>query len=244
MKGYIICATQRSGSTMLCDDLKSTQVAGLPKEYFNKPAKELKEQAAEEGEKFLSDLLSSASTDNGVFGIKVMSDQINRIGEVIKRVFPEYASLEAESAFVEYFKECHFVYLKRKSFVDQAVSRILAQGTGIHHLRGRNTLPEGYGSDVEYSYENILEATKKVKRENTKWRLFFKKYGMKKYDLIYEDIAKNRSYIDSLLDFLEITDSYEIKPRKIKKIGSDVAKSFVARFREDEGKVGNKGIAE
>ena len=32
---YLICATQRSGSTLLCELLKQTGVAGRPEEYFD-----------------------------------------------------------------------------------------------------------------------------------------------------------------------------------------------------------------
>src|SRR4051794_33551393 len=31
---YLVCATPRSGSTLLCEALKSTGVAGVPEEYF------------------------------------------------------------------------------------------------------------------------------------------------------------------------------------------------------------------
>src|SRR3954447_14199689 len=31
---YLVCATQRSGSTLLCELLKGTDVAGVPDEYF------------------------------------------------------------------------------------------------------------------------------------------------------------------------------------------------------------------
>jgi LPS sulfotransferase NodH len=34
MSGLIVCATQRSGSTLLCELLKATGVAGVPREYF------------------------------------------------------------------------------------------------------------------------------------------------------------------------------------------------------------------
>jgi LPS sulfotransferase NodH len=34
MTGLIVCATQRSGSTLLCELLKATGVTGVPKEYF------------------------------------------------------------------------------------------------------------------------------------------------------------------------------------------------------------------
>ncbi len=31
---YLVCATQRSGSTLLCELLKGTDVAGVPDEFF------------------------------------------------------------------------------------------------------------------------------------------------------------------------------------------------------------------
>jgi trehalose 2-sulfotransferase len=34
MQSYLVCATQRSGSTLLCELLKDTGVAGRPEEYF------------------------------------------------------------------------------------------------------------------------------------------------------------------------------------------------------------------
>ncbi|MGZ5376146.1 MAG: Stf0 family sulfotransferase, partial [Solirubrobacterales bacterium] len=33
-RSYLVCATPRSGSTLLCEALKSTGVAGRPEEYF------------------------------------------------------------------------------------------------------------------------------------------------------------------------------------------------------------------
>jgi LPS sulfotransferase NodH len=34
MSGLIVCATQRSGSTLLCELLKATGVAGIPNQHF------------------------------------------------------------------------------------------------------------------------------------------------------------------------------------------------------------------
>ncbi|MAR01135.1 MAG: hypothetical protein CMI00_11460 [Oceanospirillaceae bacterium] len=239
MKGYIICATQRSGSTMLCDDLKSTKIAGLPKEYFNKPMKKLKEQANADGKVFLDSLFESASTENGVVGIKVMSNQINRIGEVVKIIFPEYADMKPDEAFFKYFKDFKFVYLKRKNVVKQAVSRFIARGTGVYHLRGKKELPENYGSEVEYNYEELAKEAKKIRRENVKWRKYFKLFDVNFYELEYEKIANNTKYVPDLLQFLEIEGGYEKKPRKTKKVANELADSFVAKYKEDKEK--NKG---
>ena len=36
MLSYLVCATQRSGSTLLCELLRATEVAGVPDEYFER----------------------------------------------------------------------------------------------------------------------------------------------------------------------------------------------------------------
>jgi trehalose 2-sulfotransferase len=34
VRSYLVCATPRSGSTLVCQALKGTGVAGRPEEYF------------------------------------------------------------------------------------------------------------------------------------------------------------------------------------------------------------------
>jgi len=71
---YIVCSTPRSGSTLLCETLDRTKLAGLPREYFFpylEPG-----QMAEWGVTTFPDyferVLVEGTTPNGVFGVKIM----------------------------------------------------------------------------------------------------------------------------------------------------------------------------
>src|SRR4051812_48257017 len=94
---YLVCATERSGSTLLCELLGSTGIAGRPEEYFEylaatgraRQPREYFPPDADPGilellaplepplepgdwEARLRDALERGTTPNGVFGSKMM----------------------------------------------------------------------------------------------------------------------------------------------------------------------------
>ena len=85
----------------------------------------------------------------------------------------------------------------------------------------------------------MAKEAKKIRRENVKWRKYFKLFDVNFYELEYEKIANNTKYVPDLLQFLEIEGGYEKKPRKTKKVANELADSFVAKYKEDKEK--NKG---
>src|SRR5438093_9935154 len=81
---YIVCATPRSGSTLLCEYLMLTGVAGYPSEWFLPQGHVLAAdmfgvQATFESPGYFEELLSKASTPNGVFGVKMMWPQMQQL---------------------------------------------------------------------------------------------------------------------------------------------------------------------
>ena len=120
-RAYLVCATQRSGSTLLCEALKATGVAGHPEEFFEaRPAHRLPPRAARlprghrrplrhraargrpaaagaavlragrrcDWEAHLARSLRDGRTPNGVFGAKVMWNQLADIAELSGRDDP------------------------------------------------------------------------------------------------------------------------------------------------------------
>ncbi len=72
-KSYIVCSTMRSGSTLLCRTLKSINIAGDPKEYFNPDWNKVGIQTNEPDELYqhCSRVMQETTTSNGVFGLKM-----------------------------------------------------------------------------------------------------------------------------------------------------------------------------
>ena len=65
MTAYLVCATQRSGSTLLCEALKATGVAGHPEEFFEaRPATGIPpaplDYLADIGDPYVTGLLADA----------------------------------------------------------------------------------------------------------------------------------------------------------------------------------------
>jgi trehalose 2-sulfotransferase len=74
VRSYLVCATPRSGSTLLCEVLGSTELAGHPAEYFLRKdyAHWCREWDVRGFDAFLDRALAAGTTPNGVFGAKVM----------------------------------------------------------------------------------------------------------------------------------------------------------------------------
>jgi LPS sulfotransferase NodH len=91
---YLICATPRTGSTLLCGLLDSTGVAGHPESYFRREGEQ--EWAARWGiaspsdgtfsyADYLQAAIRTGSTANGVFAARIMWETL---GEVAAKLAP------------------------------------------------------------------------------------------------------------------------------------------------------------
>src|SRR6266540_4982359 len=75
---FIVCAVPRSGSSLLCELLCMTGVAGAPTEFFD-PELEARFRAAwavESFDEYLQALVVKKTTPNGVFGFKAHYHQL------------------------------------------------------------------------------------------------------------------------------------------------------------------------
>src|SRR5579884_1922758 len=142
---YLVCATERSGSTLLCEGLAQTGVAGRPAEHFERLAhtglprqpREYFEvwpdpslggrlpplrRAAErpDGPALLDEARRAGTTPNGVFAAKLMwahlEDFLGRFGPVPA----DHA--ERARRLRELFGEARYVRVVRRDKVRQAVS--------------------------------------------------------------------------------------------------------------------------
>jgi len=124
-KNYVICFTERSGSSMLCSILKQTNLLGMPNEYFNPRGPMqlyLKTFPATTLEEYFELLRRTQTTPNGIFGLKSCSVDFKpliEMGGVGKLLNP-----------------VQFIYLTRRDIILQAISGYLAhRGYGISQAK-------------------------------------------------------------------------------------------------------------
>src|SRR5262245_35509837 len=145
---YLVCATQRSGSTLLCELLKGTEVAGVPDEYFEglrstgvprQPrqyfehpsgahiADELipldlgQPEKPGEFEGWFSYVLHRGTTPNGVFGAKMMWNYFDDFRDRIAEL-PGLGGVPFTKALDEVFPNLRVIFVRRRDKVAQAVS--------------------------------------------------------------------------------------------------------------------------
>src|SRR3989442_2258947 len=88
---YLICGTPRCGSSLLCEALINTGIAGQPEEYFL-PRNELVWQerwGTSTYAEYLANIIKQFTTPNGVFGAKMMWGYFDHFASKVRQL-PNY----------------------------------------------------------------------------------------------------------------------------------------------------------
>lgn len=235
MKKIILCSTQRSGSTMIVEDMRNTGILGNPEEYFIKWQSLSNNMDINEE----IDLLYKNGSKGDVFSIKVMANQIKKVNTLL-------SNSSKFNNIKELFQGASWVYIKRNDSIKQAISRYIASVTkvnhavdnvNVNHFAGNllKTGHENYNSDVDYDFSKIFQEFCNVKKENIFWEYFFKQYEIEPLELTYELYATYNAYehIEEILKFVKIDSKPAIMERKLKKLSNKVNEEFEWQFKKD-----------
>jgi LPS sulfotransferase NodH len=129
---YVICATPRTGSYLLCDALARTGVAGRPTEHLSGTYQRFYEKRWHTGSyaEYLDRALAEGTTPNGVFGTKLHRHQLDH---VVRQVTGEKVSPPQVGAEVvrQLLGEAAWVFLRRRDTVAQAISYTRSMQTDV-----------------------------------------------------------------------------------------------------------------
>jgi len=245
MKNIIICSTQRCGSTMVCDDFRTTGVLGNPEEYINFWI--LEKRMNIDWFALLPLMAKKNASENGLFSIKIMSDQIIEVERRIRHCRPNLFSSEdappyASQYFYDAFKDYLWVKVERKAINQQAISREISRQTGIcHATRNENIkhfagsamqgFDDEYNAGVKYNYKKIMKHRQNIKIENHRWDRFFEFWKIEPLILTYEDIVNNRNYLHVVAEKAGVKVD-EIKPRISNKLSNKKKQRMVGTTKE------------
>src|SRR3954468_14537551 len=128
---YLVMATPRAGTSLLCDLLSNTGVAGHPTEYFwRETAEELQARwRVRDGQTYLARVYEAGTTPNGVFGAKLMwtyfDDALQKLAAARGGDrLTDHALLSA------LFPRLRYVWIFREDVVAQGVSWAKAELSG------------------------------------------------------------------------------------------------------------------
>lgn len=193
----LVCANQRSGSTMLSRALRDTGLVGTPEEYFLS----VDEQALpdfptwERGphgqpgmtrDEYLASVYQHGTSANGVFSAKVQWICIEWM--LLKfRELPAFADLSDIEVLNAAFGRLQVIQLTRRDRVAQAVSWARADQEGVWVVSDDE--PATPTGTPRYDPELIGNLVQLVEHGETQWRSFFKQLGVVPVQAVYEDLV-------------------------------------------------------
>ena len=171
-QSYLVCASQRSGSTLLVESLKATGVAGRPEEFFQylpqtglapQPRQwfaDVTDQSilsllaplvpgapdARDATQWRADLLDAGRTPNGVWGGKLMWNQTPLLLERAAEL-PARSGMDLRAAIADVLGDVAFVWVRRPDVVPQAVSMWRAVQTQVWRDDPSGTEDDGAQKD-------------------------------------------------------------------------------------------------
>ncbi len=232
-KFYVICATPRSGSSMLCNLLASSKVMGNPREVLNVDSilgfcNRHNLTDAESRiviEKYLTSVVEKRSSQNGVFGMKLLFDQLE-----------PFLEMQAIKLFLRQFK---FIWLVRKDVVAQAVSMYIAQTTkewtSLNEDENRKKEEKSRRENLGYDEKKIDNCVKRLTRHNLRWLEFFSVNQIEYLQVEYENITResNRE-CKKICNFCQVETNYQfsLEDVKFKKQGNMINEKLAETFRQ------------
>ncbi len=202
MLSYLVCGTPRCGSTLLCDLLDSTGVAGHPREYFWR--KDVRRNARAWRvigyRAYVARVLEEGCTDNGVFAAKVMWGYLDEATGKLRRVVGAAAALPNKDVLDLAFPNLHFVWIKRENHLAQAVSWARAAQTGKWSSR------QAARRAPVFSFDQIHGFLSEIAAHEIAWQTWFRTHGLEPFTITYEALTDDVvGATRAVLEFLSLT---------------------------------------
>lgn len=196
--GYLLCGSPRSGSTLLCDLLTRSLVAGAPESYF-RPAsipgysKRWGLELAHEGwdRSYVDAVRVHGERSTGCFGMRIMWSDMPAFVDRLRVLFP-HPNSDRELLHSVLGIE-HFVRLSRHDKVAQAVSLVVATQTGLWHRNADGSVREGSEpvKTARYDHDLIAHELSMLETEERGWTRWLSSQSITPLDLTYETLSSD-----------------------------------------------------
>jgi trehalose 2-sulfotransferase len=213
---YLVCATPRSGSTLLCEALAVTGVAGRPYEFFEalpatgvprRPLDYLEGLDDPDARSLVADAPPHRPPPySDLRGMRRYADHLERarrLGTTPNGVFgakimwahleplaaqtaDEYGGLELRELLRAVFDDPCYVWVRRGDTVRQAVSLWRAMQTQT--WRAENDASQD-GGEPRYSFPALRHLVELLTAQDAAWERFFADSGSDVLALSYEEVA-------------------------------------------------------
>ena len=245
---YVICTSPRSGSTLLCHLLRETGVAGWPGSHFHEPsldawldAYNLKRDAFDSHLDAVTAAVAAGVAhgkgQTDLFGLRLQRHSFDFFTEQMAILYPDQST---DMARIEpAFGKTLFVHLTRANKLDQAISYVKAQQTGLYHMAPDGTVIESLSEPKEPVYDHAAIADRHAAcvRMDEEWQAWFAQEGIAPLTVTYDGLSADpHGTVARILGALGI--AYRIPADAkvpVAKLADGVNAEWAARFRAETG---------
>jgi sulfate adenylyltransferase subunit 2 len=240
-RSYLVCATERSGSTLLCELLAATGVAGRPEEFFEfleatgrpRQPREYFEGVEDPAlldllppllvplprppwEQQLRDALERGTTTNGIFGSKLMWAYLGEFPDEPADVFPDV----------------HWVHVSRNDKLAQAISLWRAIQTSQWRAEDR----DASSGEPVYHQGAIAHLKRRLEEHDRSWDAWFAERGIEPHRVAYEDLSADaHAAVRGVLEHIGAATDATIPDPPLRRQADGRSKEWAERFLEESG---------
>jgi LPS sulfotransferase NodH len=237
---------------MLCRALADTGIAGRPEEYFlaEDPAKLPDWRFWEEGlygavtgavdrESYLDAVYGLGSTANGVFGAKLMWNNLPWAVAKFQEM-PPFSGLDRGQVVRAAFPDLRVVHVTRRDRVRQAVSWARMAQDGVWVVSDDEPAPPDSGA-AAYRFELINALEQLIIEGEHGWRDLFAELEVSPLEVLYEDLATEDGYertVRSVLTHLDLDHAaLRVPPCRTHRQSDHVNEDWVARYLAEQSTI-------
>ena len=238
---YLVCATERSGSTLLCELLARTSVAGRPEEYFEclsatGRARQPREYFPADADPGILELLpplqipqpsvpwrerlaharEHGTTPNGAFGAKMMWAYL-----------PDFL---AHGEPEDQLGPLRWVHVERRDTLAQAISLWRAVQTAQWRAEDRDSTVEPV-----FHAGAIAQLKRRQEEHAAAWRAWFAERGIAPLEIVYEEFAQEpAAAICRVLDHIGVpSEGVDVPAPSMRRQADARSQEWVDRFRDE-----------
>lgn len=258
MRTYLVCSTHRTGTSLLCQLLTDTNLCGFPEEYFSprwapRFAEELAtgKQARKDGAsdpdgppdgslfeqldlgEYLHGLFGAKATVNGLWGSKLHWPHVRRLHDAFKprRKFLR-GGRSTHRLLEEVFAQPHYIWIRRRDKVKQAISFWRSMQTQIYNTAGD---PSVESVPPKFDYAQIHDIVQRFEKHDREWQRLFRAGGVQPLVVEFETFVKSmQRTVLEVLEFLgiETPANFAAPVPRLQKISDQLNEDWYRRYRQ------------
>lgn len=216
---------------MLCKLLAATKIAGNPGSHFHEPSLSAwRGYYGLQGNRFSTEkgvlaavfeaALEVGKGETSMFGLRLQRDSFAFFADQLKILHPTHSSDRKRMEAV--FGTTRFIHLKREDHLDQAISRLRAQQTGLWHLNADGSVLERMEPEHTdgYDRQKIEAYVQQAIVQNEEWTRWFAEELIAPLIITYAELSRNpQATLSRVLDHIgldkAVANTVQMQTRKL-----------------------------